>query len=172
MAGRSESVMIQDEDLGAEAQLTRTAEILAKAHAGAVGDIVKRDDLASTEGMKLILDAAKAGCGIGAFLATGRKLVAELDALTTAASAPAKAKTRVLGSAPVNGVTNEEMEMDDDSGRTPERVAEIHADIGRRLELARRSREQKSVAQDGAVPADRALPGGVQAGGATSEPAA
>jgi hypothetical protein len=142
MAGRSESVMIQDEDLGAEAQLTRTAEILAKAHAGAVGDIVKRDDLASTEGMKLILDAAKAGCGIGAFLAT------------------------------VNGVTNEEMEMDDDSGRTPERVAEIHADIGRRLELARRSREQKSVAQDGAVPADRALPGGVQAGGATSEPAA
>jgi hypothetical protein len=163
MAGRSE--MSQDEEIDAEALLVRTAERLARKHAAAVDDIAKRDDLANVDGMKLMADAAKAGCGIGAFLASGRKLVADLEALKVAATAPAKVKTPVLGSVPVKGVLNEEAEMDDDSGRTPERMAELHADIRRRLDAARSARESKQVAERSGGPADRALPGGLEAEG-------
>ncbi|SFI94506.1 hypothetical protein [Caulobacter sp. UNC279MFTsu5.1] len=65
-----------------------------------------------------------------------------------------------------------ETEMDDDSGRTPERMAEIHADIRRRLDVARAARESKQMAGRSVAPADRALPSGVEAeGGAPASPA-
>ncbi|WP_243692248.1 hypothetical protein [Caulobacter sp. BK020] len=163
--------MTQDEDIGAEAQLLRTAQALARKHAATVDQIVKRDDLANIDGMKLIAEAAKAGRGIGALLADGRKLLADLDALNTAATAPIKTKTAVLGSVAVKGASNEEIEMDDDSGRTPERMGEIHADIRRRLDAARTARESKQMVGRGGVPADRALPSGLETkGGASASP--
>ena len=65
----------------------------------------------------------------------------------------------------------EEQEMDDDSGRTPERMAQIHADIRSRLEAARTARESKQLVGRSVGAADRALPGGVEAeGGAPAPP--
>jgi hypothetical protein len=64
-----------------------------------------------------------------------------------------------------------EDEMDDDSGRTPERMAQIHADIRSRLEAARAARESKQLAGGSVGTADRALPGGMEAdGGAPGSP--
>ena len=170
MAGRSEMSLTHDEDIGAEALLTQTAEKMARMHAEGVEGIAQDKELTHGERMKLIEQAAKAGCGIGALLRTGRKLIADLDALkaVTTVSAKAAAKAPV----PVKGVANEETEMNDDSGRTPERMAELHTDIRRRLDAARAARESKQVAGRGGAPTDRALPGGVEACGGAPEPAA
>jgi hypothetical protein len=64
---------------------------------------------------------------------------------------------------------NSETEMDDDSGRTPERMAELHADIRRRLDAARAARESKQMDERRLAPADCALSNGLEAAGGAPE---
>jgi hypothetical protein len=168
MAGRSESDMAGEETESAQMILERTVLKLVRLHAEAVDEL--EADKAKTDApvrVQRIDQLARAGRNLGAFVAMGRKLAADLDASRAAVSGPVKTG-RVAVKA---GAATEETEMDDDSGRTPERMAELHADIGRRLELARRSREQKSLARERGLPEDRALRGGVQSNGGASKPA-
>jgi hypothetical protein len=168
MAGRSEIDMAGDETESAQGILERSVLKLVRLHAEAVDELeADKAKMDAPVRVQRIDQLARTGRNLGAFVAMGRKLAADLDALKAAVSGPAKS-----GRAATKAVAaTEEMEMDDDSGRTPERMAEIHADIGRRLELARRSREQKSLDRDRGLPADRALLRGVEADGAAPKPA-
>lgn len=58
---------------------------------------------------------------------------------------------------------------DDDSGRTPERVEQVRAEIRRRLGVVEVARESKSVDGTGPVDASGALPGGVASPGPASD---
>jgi len=69
-----------------------------------------------------------------------------------------------------NAATQEEQEMDDDTGRTPERMAQLHADIRQRLEAARSARESKQLAGGGGGATDHALPRGVETEGGAPTP--
>jgi hypothetical protein len=168
MAGRSESDMAGDENESAGAILERTVLKLVRLHAEAVDELeTDKAKIDAPARVKQIDQLARTGRSLGAFIAIGRKLAADLDALQVALSGSAKSGRAAVKA----GAATEEMEMDDDAGRTPERMAEIHADIGRRLELARRSREQKSLDRDRGLPAGRALQRGVEAAGAAPKPA-
>ncbi|WP_246263330.1 hypothetical protein [Caulobacter soli] len=70
-----------------------------------------------------------------------------------------------------NAATQEEQEMDDDSGRTPERMAQLHADIRQRLDAARSARESKQLAGRSAGATDHALFRGVEGEGGAPTPA-
>gem|GEM_PF-5322448 len=61
----------------------------------------------------------------------------------------------------------EEQEMDDDSGRTPERIAALHTELQRRLAALAARREGKSLARGHASVGDPACDGGsgARAGG-------
>jgi ribosomal protein L12E/L44/L45/RPP1/RPP2 len=76
-----------------------------------------------------------------------------------------KASTMKTRAANENNAAQEEQEMDDDSGRTPERMAQLHADIRQRLEFARSARESKQMAGRGDGATDSALLRGVEAEG-------
>lgn len=81
-----------------------------------------------------------------------------------------KASTMKARAANENGAaTQEEQEMDDDSCRTPERVAALHAEIQRRLAALARRRETKQLGQRNAVVAAVASDDGI-AGGAGAAP--
>jgi hypothetical protein len=97
------------------------------------------------------------------------KLRAQAD---IAANAKAiKASVMKARAANENGAaTQEEQEMDDDTGRTPERMAQLHADIRQRLDAARSARESKQMAGRGVGATDRALPRGVEAEGGAPTP--
>lgn len=64
---------------------------------------------------------------------------------------------------------NPEMEMDDDTGRTPERVAQVRAEIERRLALLRDARDSKSLVGKQSVDLGGALLGGVARSGGAPE---
>ena len=125
--------MAERSEHSAEALLGDTARLLAEMHARAVLRIeetaAQRDDAAQ---IKLIDASARAGRNLGAFVAMGRKLIAELETVEAAASVPA-----------VN--PDEEVEMDDDAERTPESLAELRAEIGRRLAALEKYREFKRL---------------------------
>jgi type VI protein secretion system component VasK len=71
-----------------------------------------------------------------------------------------------------NEAAQEEQEMDDDSGRTPEGVAALHAEIQRRLAALAARREGKSLARGHVVVGDSARDGDPGAGsGGSSAPA-
>jgi hypothetical protein len=168
MAGRSESDMAGDETESAQAILERTVLQLVRLHAEAVNELeADKAKIDAPARVKRIDQLARTGRSLGAFIAMGRKLAADLDALQAALSGPAKSGRAAVKA----GAATEETEMDDDSGRTPERMAELHADIGRRLDLARRSREQKSLDRDRGLPTGQALPRRVEAEGGAPEPA-
>ena len=140
---------------------------LAKLLAGNVQRI-KADaaQCSKAEMNSLIAGAGLASRRVSGALAASRKGLAD------------KAKTAAVAAAMKASVANEndphansEMEMDDDSGRTPERMAELHADIRRRLDAARADRESKQMDGRRGGSADRALSSGVEAAGGASEPA-
>jgi len=141
--------MAERSEHSAEALLGDTALMLAEMHARAVLRIqettAQRDDAAQ---IKLIDASARAGRNLGAFVAMGRRLIADLETIEAAASVPA-----------VN--PDEEMEMDDDADRTPERVAELRAEIGRRVAALRDYREFKRLDRLGLAatpPSDDGVP--------------
>jgi hypothetical protein len=94
----------------------------------------------------------------GVLGADDRRKAAQIHAQLRADSAAADAsvaKARARKALAANPPANEnaadatlEMEMDDDSGRTPERVAALDADLKRRLAALERRREAKGLVQD------------------------
>lgn len=109
----------------------------------------------------LVAGAALASRRLSGALAMSRKGVAN----------PAEAS-----SAPKTPPANEnetdaklETEMDDDTGRTPERVEQVRAEIRRRLGVVEVARESKSVDGAGAMDAGRALHGGVAGPGSAPD---
>jgi hypothetical protein len=118
---------------------------------------------------KAELNALVAGAGLASrrvsgALAMSRKGVADM------AKAAAVAASEALAANENDIDVKQEMELDDDdSGRTPERVEEVRAEIRRRLALVGDARESKSLDHGSAVVAGEALPGGVASGGGAPE---
>jgi len=135
---------------------------------------VKRIEREAAQSSKAELNALVAGSGLASrrvsgALAASRKGVADVAARARAAEAvgmktPAANENQAEAS--------EEMEMDDDTGRTPERVEQVRAEIRRRLGVVEAARESKSLDGVGAVDAGDALPGGMASPGAASDASA
>ena len=119
-----------------------------------------------TEVNTLVAGAGLASRRLSGALAMSRKGVADQVKVADASASKAPAANE-------NDIdANPEMEMDDDSGRTPERVEEVRAEIRRRLALVGDARESKSLDHGSAVVGGGALPGGVaSAAGAPDTPA-
>ncbi len=112
---------------------------------------------------KLIAGAGFSSRRVSGALAASRKGVAD------AAKAAAASALEALAANENDIDTNLEMEMDDDSGRTPERVEQVRAEIRRRLALVGGERESKSLDGAGAVAGGEELPGDVARGGGAPE---
>lgn len=153
MAGRSE---MSPEDMMRDSDV-----VLAELQAFNVTRI--KDDAPQCSTAKLNTLIAGAGLSsrrVSNALAASRKGQADV-AKATAASALASL------AANENDIdAKRETEMnDDDSGRTPERMEQVRAEIRRRLGVVEAARESKSVDGVGAVDAGGALPGGVASPG-------
>ncbi|WP_231499388.1 hypothetical protein [Caulobacter sp. UNC358MFTsu5.1] len=125
---------------------------------------------------KAELNALIAGSGLASrrvsgALSASRKGVADVAARAKAAEAVG---LKVPAANENQAETPEEMEMDDDTGRTPERVEQVRAEIRRRLGVVEGARESKSLDGAGAVEAGDALLDGVagaaSAGAASDSP--
>jgi hypothetical protein len=161
MAGRSE---MSSEDL-----MQDSDALMVEMHAANVKQVYDTTPLRNEiEQTKLLAAVGLTACRMHATLAMKRRAQAGIAANAKAI----KASTMKARAANENSaVAQEEQEMDDDTGRTPERMAEIHADIRRRLDAARAARESKQLAGRSVGATDRALPGGVEAeGGAPASP--
>lgn len=148
MAGRSE---MKPEDLMAKIGhlfVERYARLAIK-----INDTA--DQLGDEAQLKLLGRASLEGCRVSAFHAQGKKVLGGLAKLEAeVAKATAQATLAVAASAAnENGVeTPEEMEMDDDTGRTPERIDALYHEIDRRLAALVAEREAKGYGgRDGYV---------------------
>jgi hypothetical protein len=158
MAGRSE--------MSPEERMRDSDAVLADLQAFNVGRIKAASEQCSTAELNtLIAGAGFSSRRVSGALAASRKGVAD------AAKAAAASALETLAANENDTDANPETEMDDDSGRTPERMAEIHADIRRRLDAARAARESKQMAGSGSTPTDRALSSGLEVAGGAPEPA-
>ena len=126
------------------------------------------------EQTKLLGAVALTARRMHATLAMNRGTQADVAANADAIKASTM-KARAAGDAANENETaaQEEQEMDDDSGRTPERVAALHAEVQRRLAALARRRETKQLDQKNAVVAAGASAEGIAggAGGASGSPA-
>jgi hypothetical protein len=159
MAGRSE---MSSEDL-----MQDSDALMIAMHAANVAQIDE------TTHQRTVLEQTKLLGAVGltarrmhATLAMKRRTQAEIAANALAIKASAM-KARAANEN--DAATQEEQEMDDDSGRTPERVAALHADIQRRLAALARRREAKSLDGRDALVTGGAL-GGDAAGGSSAAP--
>ena len=134
--------------------------------------VIKIDDTADQRSdeaqLKMLGRASMEGCRVSAFHAQGQKMaagLAKLEADVAKASAQATiAAATVATAANENDVEAlEEMEMDDDTGRTPERIDALYHEIDRRLAALAARREAKGWGGSH---------GSVGAGGAKGDPAA
>jgi uncharacterized membrane protein YkoI len=122
-----------------EALMAKTAHLIVERYTRLVLKIDDGADQRSDEAqLKLLGRASLEGCRVSAFHAQGQKAIAGLAKLEAevakasvrAADGPAFA----MDAANENDVeASQEMEMDDDSGRTPERVEALYREIDRRL---------------------------------------
>jgi hypothetical protein len=157
MAGRSE--------MSPEHRMRCSDIVLVDVHVVNVARI--KTDAAQTP--KGELNALVAGAGLASrrvsgALSASRKSVADVEARAKAAKAVG---LKVPAANENQAEASEEMGMDDDTGRTPERVEQVRAEIRRRLGVVEVARESKSLDGAGAVDAGGALHGGVAgAGGA------
>jgi hypothetical protein len=155
MAGRSE---MSPEDLMAKIAhlfVERYAKVAIKIHDNA-------DQLGDEAQLKLLGRASLEGCRVSAFQAQGQKVLAGQAKLEAeVAKALAQSTMTATAAANENDVeTPEEMEMDDDTGRTPERIDALYHEIDRRLASLVAEREAKGWGgRDGYVGA-----GGVEGG--------
>ena len=156
MAGRSK--------MSPEERMRGSDAVLADVHVGNV-ERIKAD---AAQCSKAELNALVAGAGLASrrvsgALAMSRKGVADM------AKAGAAAALEALAANENDIDIKQEMDMDDDSGRTPERVEQVRAEIQRRLGVDESARESKSVDRGGPVVAGGTLPGGVASPGAAPE---
>jgi hypothetical protein len=160
MAGRSE---MSPEDL-----MRDSDALMVEMHVANVKEIYDTRSLRTPiEQTKLLAAVGLTAARMHAILAMKRRAQADIAANAQAI----KASTMKARAANENdAATQEEQEMDDDSGRTPERMAQLHADIRQRLEAARSARESKQLAGRGAGATDRPLPRGVEAEGGAPAP--
>jgi hypothetical protein len=160
MAGRSE---MSSEDL-----MRDSDALMVEMHAANVKDIYDTTAVRTPiEQTKLLAAVGLTAGRMHAILAMRRRAQADIAANAKAIKA-SMMKARAANEN--DAATQEEQEMDDDSGRTPERMAQLHADIRQRLDAARRARESKHLAGRGAGGTDRALPHGVEAEGGAPAP--
>jgi hypothetical protein len=165
MAGRSE--------MSPEHRMRDSDGVLAELHAWNVQrikDEAKTSSKAELNG--LIAGSGLASRRVSAALSASRKGVADVAARAKAAEAVG------LKAAAANenrAETPEEMEMDDDTGRTPERLEQVRAEIRRRLGVVEGARESKSLDGAGGLDAGDAMHDGVagaaSAGAASDSPA-
>jgi hypothetical protein len=132
---------------------------------------VKRIKADADQCSKAELNALIAGAGLASRRVSGA-LAMSRKGLADVAKAAAVAASEALAANENDIDAKLEMEMDDDFGRTPERVEQVRAEIRRRLGVAEGARESKSVDEAGAVAAGGAVPGGVANAGAAPEPPA
>lgn len=132
------------------------------------------DQLGDEAQLKLLGRASLEGCRVSAFRAQGQKVLAGQAKLEAELSkALAQSTTVAASAANENDVeTPEEIEMDDDTGRTPERIDALYREIDRRLGALVAEREAKGWGgRDGYVSIEGAE-GGYAAGAfAASDPA-
>ena len=135
------------------------------------------DQLGDEAQLKLLGRASLEGCRVSAFHAQGKKVLgglAKLDA--EVAKATAQATLAVAAGATSAANENdvevpEEMEMDDDTGRTPERIDALYHEIDRRLAALTAEREAKGYGgRDGYVAVEGAESGLAAGALATSDP--
>jgi hypothetical protein len=159
MAGRSE--------MSPEELMRDSDAVLADVHVANVARIrAEAAQCSKAELNALVAGAGLASRRVSGALAMSRKGVAD------SAKAAAVAASEALAANENDIDVKQEMEMDDDSGRTPERVEQVRAEIRRRLGVVESARESKSVDGGGAVVAGGALPEGVASpGGAPESPA-
>jgi hypothetical protein len=150
-----------------EALMAKIAHLFVERYAKVA---IKIDDNADQLGdeaqLKLLGRASLEGCRVSAFHAQGQKVLAGQAKLEAeVAKALAQSTTAVMSAANENDAeTPEEMEMDDDTGRTPERIDALYHEIDRRLAALAAQREAKgSRGRDGHVAA-----GGAEGGLAAS----
>jgi hypothetical protein len=157
-----------------EALMAKTAHLIVERYTRLVLKIDDGADQRSDEAqLKLLGRASLEGCRVSAFHAQGQKAIAGLvkleaevaKASVRAADGPAFA----MDAANENDVeASQEMEMDDDSGRTPERVEALYREIDRRLAALAAEREAKGYGgSDGYVTAGGGE-GGLAAGAAAA----
>jgi hypothetical protein len=143
MAGRSE---MKPEELMRESD-TELATLFAAN--------VQRIKADAAQCSKAEMNSLIAGAGLAS-----RRISGALAASHKGLAGPAKTAASASKGAPANENeinTDPEMEMDDDSGRTPERVEQVRAEIRRRLGVVDGARESKSVDGGGALVAGGAL---------------
>lgn len=141
----------------------RYAKVAIKIDSGA-------DERGEEANLKLLGRASMEGCRVSAFQAQGQKMLGGLAKLEAeVAKASAQTTVGAPGAANENDVeTPEEMEMDDDTGRTPERIDALYHEIDRRLAALQAEREAKGWGgRDGYVAV-----GGAEGGPATGSVAA
>ncbi|WP_235524898.1 hypothetical protein [Caulobacter sp. Root1455] len=149
--------------------LLRDSDVLmVEMHVANVKEIYDTTSLRTQiEQTKLLAAVGLTAARMHAILAMKRRAQADIAANAKAI----KASTMKARAANENDAAKqEEQEMDDDTRRTPERMAQLHADIRQRLEAARVARESKQLAGRGAGATDRALPRGVEAEGGAPAP--
>ncbi|CAN5394726.1 hypothetical protein BH10PSE4_BH10PSE4_23840 [soil metagenome] len=142
-----------------EALMAKIAELFVKRYAKLAIKIDDTLDRLSDEAqLKLLGRASMEGCRVSAFQAQGQKRLAGLAKLEAEV---AKVSAQATIPANENDVeTPEEMEMDDDTGRTPERIDALYHEIHRRLAALAAEREAKGCGgRDGYVSA-----GGAESG--------
>ncbi|GGL27972.1 hypothetical protein [Caulobacter rhizosphaerae] len=123
--------------------------------------------------LKILGRASLEGCRVSAFHAQGQKAAAGLTKLEAEVAKASAQATIAAAAATVAAVANEnhveapeEMEMDDDTGRTPERIDALYHEIDRRLAALAARREAKGwggrhgAVAAGAVEGDPAGGGG------------
>jgi hypothetical protein len=141
MAGRSE---MSPEDL-----MRDSDALMIAMHAANVAQIDETTPLRTElEQTKLLGAVGLTARRMHATLAMKRRTQAEIAANAQAIKASVM-KARAANEN--EAAAQEEQEMDDDSGRTPERVAALHADIQRRLAALARRRETKQLDRRNAV---------------------
>ncbi len=151
-----------------ETVLAKTAHLIAERYTDLVLKIDASADQRSDEAqLKLLGRASMEGCRVGAFHAQGQRMLAGMAKLEAEI---AKASIQAAGvPANENDVeAPEEMEMDDDTGRTPERVEALYREIDRRLAALAAERESKARRGGDGHVADGGGEGGPAAGARTA----
>jgi hypothetical protein len=156
MAGRSE---MSPEDL-----MRDSDTVLAQLQADNVQRIKAiAEHRSEAEVSKLIAGSGLASRRVSGALAMSRK--GQLEAAEAAAALALK----TLAANENDIDAHREIEMDDDSGRTPERVEQVRAEIRRRLGVVDGRRESKSLDEGSALVAGGALPDEAKAAGGAPE---
>ena len=163
MAGRSE---MSPEDL-----MRDSDTLLVEMHVANVFQIQDTTNLRTeAEQTKLLGAVALTARRMHATVAMNRQTQAQIMANARAIEASVmKAKAAGEAANENEAAAQEEQEMDDDSGRTPERIAALHAEIQRRLAALARRRETKQLGHGNGVVGAGASDEGA-AGGAGSAP--